>query len=299
MAKPDQIQDLLKLDWSDLQAAHLVGEMQTLTRAAKRLGVHRSTLMRQITSLESSLGLKVFDRSLKGYTLTPFGKELINLTGKAAKRFEQLVPTKLASTGYHSSVLKIAASPELTSLFNAALPELRNKFPELWFSFITRHDQASIPPQDVDIVLSVGDSPTTKYPAVCLSQIQQSLFASRAYLNELDHSLEKIDCTQHRFVHRFASENSTRIDAWVNENVSTENIVFRSNSNLAAYSAIESGIGVGACLVPIALEGKGLVQVCDPRDEWKTSIWLSYKKAPDRDPRTRAIISALQKRLSP
>lgn len=56
------------------------------------MGVHRTTLMRQITSLENTLGLKIFNRTLKGYTLTPFGKELIDLTGRVAKRFEQFNP---------------------------------------------------------------------------------------------------------------------------------------------------------------------------------------------------------------
>lgn len=275
----------------------MVGEMQTLTRAARRLGVHRSTLMRQITSLEKALGLKIFERGLKGYTPTPFGRELIDLAGQAARRFEQLVPTTTRSNVSDAGVMKIAAPPELLYFVSSVLSKLSAKFPSLWFSFLTLQDYQLTQPEDVDLVFSVGDSPTTRDPTICLASVRQSLFASSKYLRDFGVPHLKADYNNHKFVHRFSAEDSTRIDAWLNASVSTDNIVFRSTSRLAVYSAIENGLGIGACLEPIALRKRGLIQICDPQDDWKTSIWVSFKSAPERDPRTNAVMVALQKRL--
>lgn len=297
MTNSDQIHDLQHLDWSDLRTAYLVGEMQTLTRAARRLGVHRSTLMRQITSLEKALGLKVFERGLKGYKPTPFGKELIDLAGEAARRFEQLTPNTSRAKPSPAGVLKIAAPPELSYLISSVLPKLSGKFPTLWFSFMTLQDYKSTKPEDVDLVFSVGDSASTNAPTVCLATVPQSLFASPKYLRSFGVPRAIADYSNHKFVHRFSSDDATRIDAWLTKAVSAENIIFRSKSRLAVYSAIENGLGIGACLEPIALRKKGLVQICDPQDDWKTSIWATFKSAPERDPRTHAVISALEKRL--
>lgn len=297
LTNSDQIHDLRHLDWSDLRTAYLVGEMQTLTRAARRLGVHRSTLMRQITSLENALGLKIFERGLKGYMPTPFGKELIDLAGEAARRFEQLVPNPPRAESSQSGVLKIAAPPELSYIISSTLPKLSDKFPMLWFSFMTLQEYQAANPKDVDLVFSVGDSPFTVDPNICLATVPQSLFASPKYLRSFGIPSAKTDYCSHKFVHHFSSGDETRMDAWLSKSVSAENIIFRSNSRLAVYSAIENGLGIGACLEPIALRKKGLVEICDPRDDWKTSIWASFKSAPQRDPRTHAVISAIEKRL--
>ena len=275
----------------------MVGEMKTLTRAARRLGVHRSTLMRQITSLEKALGLKVFERGLKGYTPTPFGKELIDLAGQAARRFEQLAPTTDRSETSQTGLMKIAAPPELSYLISSVLPKLSARFPSLWFSFLTLQDYRLTQPDDVDLVFSVGDSPTTRDPTICLASVKQSLFASPKYLRNFGVPHGQADYDNHKFVHRFSFEDSTKIDAWLNEAVSTENIVFRSKSRLAVYSAIENGLGIGACLEPVTLRKKGLIQICDPQDDWKTSIWVTFKSAPERDSLTNALMAALQRRL--
>ncbi len=64
-------------DWDLLQSFLAVARTGRLTLAAKRLGVDHSTLSRRLATLEASLGAKLFERALSGYSLTHQGEDLL------------------------------------------------------------------------------------------------------------------------------------------------------------------------------------------------------------------------------
>ena len=64
-----------------------VAEEQHLTRAAKRLHVSQPPLTRQIQQLEDELGVRLFERSVKGMRLLPEGETLLT----RAKQILELV----------------------------------------------------------------------------------------------------------------------------------------------------------------------------------------------------------------
>ncbi len=64
-----------------------VAEEQHLTRAAKRLHVSQPPLTRQIQQPEDELGVRLFERSVKGMRLLPEGETLLT----RAKQILELV----------------------------------------------------------------------------------------------------------------------------------------------------------------------------------------------------------------
>src|SRR5262249_33883537 len=64
-------------DWDLIRSFLAVARAGKLTVGAKRLRIDHSTLSRRITALEKSLGVKLFDHSVAGYSLTPHGEQLL------------------------------------------------------------------------------------------------------------------------------------------------------------------------------------------------------------------------------
>src|SRR5262249_22830978 len=64
-------------DWDLIRSFLAVARAGKLTVGAKQLRVDHSTLSRRISALEKSLGAKLFDHSVSGYSLTPQGEELL------------------------------------------------------------------------------------------------------------------------------------------------------------------------------------------------------------------------------
>ena len=61
------------LDWDDLRYFLAAARQETLSGAARALGVKHSTIGRRISALERSLGAPLFVRQPDGLVLTPLG----------------------------------------------------------------------------------------------------------------------------------------------------------------------------------------------------------------------------------
>ena len=65
------------MNWDDLRAFLAVARLGSLRRAADALGVTQPTISRRIRTLESDLGLPLFERDRDGHRLTAAGADLL------------------------------------------------------------------------------------------------------------------------------------------------------------------------------------------------------------------------------
>src|SRR5580698_2341176 len=66
-----------RFDWDDLQFFLAVARAGTVSLAGRRLGVDHATVGRRIVALEEALGVKLFERTPRGYGLTRHGERLM------------------------------------------------------------------------------------------------------------------------------------------------------------------------------------------------------------------------------
>ena len=64
-------------DWDLIRAFLAVARNGKLTGGAKHLRIDHSTLSRRLATLEKSLGTKLFDHNVSGYSLTAQGEQLL------------------------------------------------------------------------------------------------------------------------------------------------------------------------------------------------------------------------------
>ncbi len=72
------------LDWDDLRFFLSIARHKNLVAAAKELRVAQSTVGRRLASLESSLGVRLLNRTPEGYVATLAGERVLH----EAERFE-------------------------------------------------------------------------------------------------------------------------------------------------------------------------------------------------------------------
>ena len=65
---------LMQNYWDDLRSFLAIARHGSLQGAARALAVNHSTMFRRLNALESRLGVRLFDRAPRGYTLTPAGE---------------------------------------------------------------------------------------------------------------------------------------------------------------------------------------------------------------------------------
>ena len=64
------------MQWDDVRYFLALARQGSLSAAARLLAIEHSTVARRVSSFEQALGIKLFDRLPRGWTLTPEGQAI-------------------------------------------------------------------------------------------------------------------------------------------------------------------------------------------------------------------------------
>jgi DNA-binding transcriptional LysR family regulator len=102
-----------------------------LTTTARVLGVEHSTVARRVTALETTLGLRLFDRLPKSWVLTAEGEGLLD---HARRIEEEAMAFSRVGDGYGAfrGTVRVSAPPVFASAFLAWQPGRLDRWDMLW-----------------------------------------------------------------------------------------------------------------------------------------------------------------------
>ncbi len=99
------------MNLSDLHTFSLVGATGTISGAAQRLGVPKSTVSRRVRRLEDALGTELLRRTARSVTLTKAGEALLRRTQPALQELENAKQALLQSDTEPSGTLRLTTTP--------------------------------------------------------------------------------------------------------------------------------------------------------------------------------------------
>ena len=109
-----------------------IAEEQSFTRAAQRCFVAQSALSRQIKSLESELGVRLFARTSRKVEVTPAGEAFVQQARLCLQAAERAKTSAAAAHGDIRGALTIGVIPTVTAVDVAAvLGAFRRSYPEV------------------------------------------------------------------------------------------------------------------------------------------------------------------------
>ena len=109
----------------------------SFTRAAEMLFISVPAVNKQISSLENNLGLKLFERSHRGLTLTPAGQSLYNDAKHLIRFSRESIRRAEAAAGVSPSAIRIGTSPITpASVLKTLWPQIHAIEPELNFQLV-------------------------------------------------------------------------------------------------------------------------------------------------------------------
>lgn len=129
-----------------------VGRRQSVTHAARELGLSQSAVSRQVQALEAALGVKLLVRTYRGLAFTEAGERLFHLAEEALR---QLHGATLAARGApHDDPVTLAASVGIASLWlMPRLPALRGRHPDIALRLLATTRQAEPRPEQAELVV--------------------------------------------------------------------------------------------------------------------------------------------------
>jgi DNA-binding transcriptional LysR family regulator len=157
-----------------IESFYWVARLRSFSAAALQLNTTQPAISNRIRELETHLGLKLFTRTGRSVSLTPEGRDFVDL----AERFIEL-GNELARRGRSgdsvSGVLRIGAADTIALTWLPRLvAELSRRYPRLnveLFVDLSIHIQAKLADGDLDIGFLVGSAPNADFIEVPLGHV--------------------------------------------------------------------------------------------------------------------------------
>ena len=256
------------MDWDKLKSFHAAAEAGSLTAAGERLGISQSAVSRQISALEESLGVSLFQRHARGLVLTDSGQTLHRST----------VDMSVAAAAANSALKDQQETPQGDLVVVAPVA-----FGSTWLVPRLAAFTLKYPDVNLDLRLDDGEYDLLKLEAECairlwaadkadliqrkLAGVTTSLYASPDYLKV--HGLPRTprDLDNHRII-VYGDKNSHMQEVNWAQQVGRDDKPprvpnLRVNNVFAMLRAVEAGLGVAGVPDYMARTVPRLVKVLD------------------------------------
>ncbi|MFA9438875.1 LysR family transcriptional regulator [Uliginosibacterium sp. sgz301328] len=269
------------MQWEDVRYFLAVARQGSLSGAARTMAVEHSTVARRIEALESSLGLRLFDRLPRGWRLTAEGEELVTLGERIedeALAFERAA----VGAGTQTGRVRVSAPPTLVSQF--LMPRLaatRAQWSGIELEVIGETREANLARREADIALRMGRPQSLALAARLIGKVGYGLYGRREWLEKPPHEWE--------FVSYDHSMRNVPQQKWLEDYAGGRRFALRSNDLAAIVSAAAAGLGVTFMTHYLARTQPTLVRLAPDEGPPSREVWLVLHPDVRRSPRVRLI----------
>ena len=235
------------VSWDHYRALLAVAESGSLSAAARRLGLAQPTLGRQIDALELGLGLKLFVRSPTGLTLTDEGRGVVRITA--------------------SEIIGGLVLPPM-------IGRLQDRHRGLVVELVLTNRAEDLLRRDADIAVRMVEPRQAAIVARRIGAIPLRLFAHRDYLARRGRPEALSDLAGHTVI-GFDRDDSAARSVGAPGPLTREAFGFRTDSDLAQFTALRSGVGIGVCQAPLARTLPELEPVLSEQIGFQLEMWLA------------------------
>jgi DNA-binding transcriptional LysR family regulator len=176
----------VKFDWNRAKAFLVTAEEGSLSAAARALGMAQPTLGRQVDALEEELGVVLFERVGRGFTLTPAGMELlehVRSMGEAANRVSRTAAGQ--SQSLEGTICIAASETYAAMLLPPIIAKLRRAEPKIQIEIIASTKASDLRRREADIAVRNFQPSEPDLIAKKIRDVPARLYATPGYLERI------------------------------------------------------------------------------------------------------------------
>lgn len=239
------------MDWDKLRIFHAAADAGSFTHAGEKLEMSQSAVSRQVSALESDLGVPLFHRHARGLILTEQGELLFHTAREVLLKLDTVRSRLVETKEKPSGSLRVTTTVGLgSSWLTARIHEFVELFPEVQLELILDDEELDLGMREADIAIRVRQPIQPDLIQRKLFSIHFHLYAAASYVKRFGSPETIADLDNHRVV-TFGVRAPTylRDMNWLEiagrEGDVPRKPVLRINNVVAMKRAIERGIGIG------------------------------------------------------
>ncbi|MYU26219.1 LysR family transcriptional regulator [Streptomyces sp. SID8352] len=253
------------MDTSDLRYFLALTRYGRLSTAAERLDVGHTTVRRRVAALEKSIGERLFDKTVAGWSLTMAGQRLLPYATRIESEADAARAALKDEQRSVKGTVRIVTTDAMGSMVIApGLASLQRTHPSIEVDLVTTSHLLNYAMGEFDIAVTIGDMNERRgFRKVHLCDYELRLYASLGYLADNPPITTISDLSAHRmiwFVESLLQLPELRNSE--NEGIAAQmNIMLRTTNVFAQLEATTAGAGLGLLPCFLAHEDRRLVPV--------------------------------------
>lgn len=296
----------MKLSTMDLRLFAAIADSGGITAAARRLGLTKSLVSRELASMELRLGVRLVQRTTRRTSLTETGDLLALHARRVVAEMERAEAAIEATRDKPCGGLKVTAS--FSVLRFVLLPRLsafRARYPGIRLALDASTSIVDLVAQGIDVAVRVGELPNSSLVARRLATVPVVLAASPSYLSKKDAPAEPSDLVAHEVI---ALARSLEGSIWTLSHSDGRTARCAVNPILAAHEpgivldAARQGLGIAAVPSLYAAGEFGSGALKPILAGWtlgRTPIHAVYPSSRNLAPKVRAFVDFMAEILDP
>ena len=278
------------LDWGHLRFFLAMARTGSLSLAARRIGVDRTTVARRISALEAELALPLFERGPLGWTRTAGGEELAALAGRVEEDVLALARHADARDRAVSGTVRLTTAAQLAAgLLAPGVGLLRARHPELVLEIAADQRNFDLTRREADLAVRMGRPRDTGLVTRKLCDLAYGLYAAEGS-EAARRGVPDFDADPFLGVDEALA--SIPQERWLKQRAPERRIVFRSNATAALLAAARAGLGT-AVLPCYVGDAEPRLRRLAAADLPGYEVWLLVHGDLRRTPRVKAVIDWL------
>jgi DNA-binding transcriptional LysR family regulator len=171
------------MDLNSLQTFVAVVRAGGFAAAARQTNAPRSSVSLRIRNLEHALGVRLFKRSTRAFSLTTEGAELYRRSAEPLSSLTEALAGISRGDGSYMGKIRVTVPADFPAgIVAAAIAEFRGKHPAVQFDVLLTNDVLDLVSENVDIALRIGASNSQDSLVRSAIDMDFGLYGSAEYL---------------------------------------------------------------------------------------------------------------------
>jgi len=247
--------------------------------AARRLGLAQPTTGRQIETLESKLGTKLFTRSRRG--LVPTRAALAILPHAQSMATASAAASRISSADWDEErgTVRITAGEFVSyELLPSILADFGLRYPKIQMELAVSNRNEDILGRAADVAIRMVRPTQAALLTRRIGVLEMGLFAHRRYVDACGLPSSAEELSEHRFIGFDRDAHAINSAGGIAAQLRREHFGFRCDSGPIQLAALHAGVGIGGHYVSLARRDPNLVPVLEKTFRFRREMWVAMNR---------------------
>lgn len=279
------------MNWDGFRYFTTAAEVGSLSAAAKMMDSNQSTVGRHIDALESALGIKLFQRSVKGLSLTEEGQAIYEQSQHIQNSIIKIQRVVQSGEATASGTVRLSLPEGLgQEVLIPALDKFYQQYPKVKLVFNVSATTANLTQGEADVAVRLFRPEESDLVIKYLGEMKLGLYASNNYKKNYGLPKQLRDIRKHKVITYGDQLSILPENQWL-LNHSAEGLrILCSDSTVTRYKATVSGVGLSVQPEVLGRTNKNLIRMFKSVKLPAHKVWLVYHKDVRHMSRIRAVV---------